>query len=86
MKGLGEHLFVDTLSEQVMDPALRKQPGPVATPASTGDDMDHDTSPAHYAAESRIFAEAALRMLEAGETRQASLLFARAAAYARLAA
>lgn len=68
-----------------MDPALRKQPGPVATPELTGDDMTNDTSPAYYAAESRVFAEAALRMLEAGETRQASLLFARAAAYARLA-
>lgn len=85
MKAWDERPFGVTLGVQVVDPAVRKHPGPMATPEPTGDDMDQDTSPAYYAAESRVFAEAAMRMLEAGETAQASLLFSRAAAFAKLA-
>lgn len=86
MKDAGANVRLVHLGEQEVTPATRERPGAMVTPTWTGDDMDQNTpAPSWYSAEAKIFAEAAMRMLEAGETAQASLLLSRAAAFARLA-
>ena len=79
-----ERAFGLECGSEIKGPGGAQTPRGMASTEWTGADMPEHISvpPSFFAAEARIFANAAIRMLEEGEPAQACALFLRAAKFA----